>query len=36
MAFSNFFTSPAHNETASPRLAIAIPIGIPMIVAAMQ
>ena len=30
VAFNNFFTSPVHNENAKLRLALVIPIGIPI------
>ena len=33
VAFNNFFTSPVHNENARLRLAIVIPIDIPITVA---
>ena len=33
VAFINFFTSPAHNENVRLRLALAIPIGVPVSVA---
>ena len=33
VAFNNFFTSPVHNENARLRLALVVPIGIPMTVA---
>ena len=32
-AFNNFFTSPVHNENARLRIALAIPISIPITVA---
>ena len=33
VAFSNFFTSPVHNENVRLRLALAIPTGAPIILA---
>ena len=33
VAFNNFFTNPVHNENARLRLAVVIPIGVPITVA---
>ena len=33
VAFNNFFTSPVHNENATLKLALVIPIGVPIAIA---
>ena len=33
VGFNNFFTSPVHNENATLKLALVIPIGVPIAIA---